>query len=136
MTIIESVIVMGLMVILIAATLGAIFTMQLSTTRVSEYNSAMALLEAKVYDVRAVYYNPPAYPFTNAAAGITIVNTNSIDLNSAGTTFLVPGVITTTIKPYGSAGHLVTVTATFQAPRLPMTLSLQTFVNKYSGGEQ
>ncbi|NBP86161.1 MAG: replication-associated recombination protein A, partial [Mycobacteriaceae bacterium] len=83
-------------------------------------NAAMALVEAKIYDVRAVYYNPPNYPFTTNV--VTITNQNEIDLNEAGTTFLVPGTLLTKIEPQGTLGHLVTVTATFQTPRLPMTV--------------
>jgi len=134
MTLVETLMVMGLIVILITATLGSIFAMQLSTARVSDHNSAMALVEAKINDVRAVYYNPPTYPFTTNT--VTITNQNAIDLNEAGTTFMVPGTLLTKIEPQGTLGHLVTVTATFQTPRLPMTVSLQTIVNKYSGGQQ
>jgi prepilin-type N-terminal cleavage/methylation domain-containing protein len=133
-TLMEVVLVLALMVMLITATLGAILGMQVSSTRVSDYTSAMAVLEAKAMDIRAVYYNPPNYPFT--AGTVYVTNQNSIALNQAGTTFQVPGTVVSKIEYQGKLGSLVTVTATFQTSRTPMTLSLQTFVNKYSGGQQ
>ena len=133
-TLVEVMVTMFLMVILITATLGSIMTMQSSASRVADYNSAMAILEAKANDVRAVYYNPPNYPFTTKTVFIT--NSYSIDLNSAGATFQVPGTIITQIQYCGSMGHLVTITANFQSAGSagPVTTTLQTLVNKYTGG--
>lgn len=134
-TIVEGMVVLGLSVVLIAATLGIILVMQVSSSRVSDYTAAMAIIEAKAEDIRAVYYNPPNYPFTTNSA-ITITNQDSVALNQAGATFLVPGTVISKIEYKGSMGHLVTITATFQTPRRATTVSLQTFVNQYCGGEQ
>lgn len=130
-----------LLLLLIIAALGSLFTMQVSTTRVSQYSAALALAEAKMNDIRAIYYSPPVPPFL-AASTYTTNYQNTIDLNSTGTAFLVPGTISVTTQPCGTMGHMVTVTATFQTPNVtttntqPITLTLQTLVNSYSGGRQ
>lgn len=134
-TLVEMMIVVVVLLFLIAATLGSIFAMQVSTTRMADYNSAMALAEAKINDVRAIYYNPPISPFLTASTFTTNYQ-GSIDLNQAGTSFLVSGSIAVKIQYCGTLGHLVTVTVTANNPRKPLTVSLQTVVNKYSGGEK
>jgi hypothetical protein len=107
--------------------------MQVSSKRVADYTSAMAVAEAKLQDIRAIYYNPPIYPFTYGTVYVT--NQNSISLSQAGTTFQIPGTALVKIDYQGSLGHLVTVTATFQTDRKPLTATLQTVVNTYSGGQ-
>jgi len=132
---VETVLAMALTVLLCISTLGALLEMQYSSKRVADYTSAMAVAEAKVQDIRAVYYNPPNWPFTNTTVYVT--NQNSISLNQAGTTFQIPGTVISKIEYEGSLGHLVTVTATFNALRgKPVTATLQTVVNSYSGGQQ
>jgi len=49
--------------------------------------------------------------------------------------FKVPGTVISKIQYAASLGHLVTVTATFNSTRFSMTQSVQTVVNKYSGGQ-
>jgi len=119
---------------LCVSTLGAIMEMQVSSKRVGDYTSVMRVAEAKIQDIRAVYYNPPNYPFTLGTVYVT--NQNSISLNQAGTTFQIPGTVISKIDYEGSLGHLVTVTATFTTSRKPITATLQTVVNGYSGGQQ
>jgi hypothetical protein len=132
---VETVLAMSLTVLLCISTLGAILEMQFSSKRVADYTSAMAVAEAKVQDIRAVYYNPPNWPFTLSTVYVT--NQNSISLNQAGTTFQIPGTVISKIDYQGSLGHLVTVTATFNPSRgRPVTATLQTVVNSYSGGQQ
>jgi type II secretory pathway pseudopilin PulG len=133
-TIVETVLAMALTVLLCISTLGAILEMQYSSKRVADYTSAMAVAEAKVQDIRAVYYNPPNYPFTLGTVYVT--NQNSIALNQAGTTFNIPGTVISKIDYQGSLGHLVTVTATFKKSGQPIVATLQTVINTYSGGEQ
>lgn len=134
-TIVETVLAMALTVLLCISTLGAILEMQVSSKRVADYTGAMAVAEAKVQDIRAVYYNPPNWPFTLSTVYVT--NQDSISLNQAGTTFQIPGTVVSKIDYQGSVGHLVTVTATFNTARgKPVTATLQTVVNGYSGGMQ
>lgn len=124
---------MLLLSILTIAGLGAIFSMDLCSRRLADHTAAMAVVEAKIQDIKAATYNPPNAPF--GASTVYITNSDSISLNQAGTTFNVPGTLISEIKPV-AAGHLITVTGTFQEPRGNITVQLQTLVNKYSGGQQ
>jgi type II secretory pathway pseudopilin PulG len=132
-TLVEAAVVMGLVMVLIAAGLGAIFSMDLCTRRTGDYNAALAVVEAKIEDIRAATYNPPSFPWTSTT--IYLTNRDSIALDQAGVSFLVPGTLVSTITPV-AAGHLVTVSGTFQEPRRTLTVSLQTIVNNYSAGQQ
>jgi prepilin-type N-terminal cleavage/methylation domain-containing protein len=132
-TLVETMVVMLLLTILMVAGFGGLYTMDLHSRRVADYTAAMSVVEAKIQDIKAVYYNPPIYPFTTT--NVYVTNSDSISLDKAGTTFKVAGTLVSEIKPV-SAGHLVTVTGTFQEPRGALTVSLQTLVNKFSGGQQ
>jgi prepilin-type N-terminal cleavage/methylation domain-containing protein len=133
-TLVEVLVVMGLIGLLMVAAMGALFSMDLCTRRTADYNAALAVVEAKVEDIRAATYNPPTGTNFNSTT-VCRTNSSSIALDKAGVTFQVPGTIVYTIQPITS-GHLVTVTGTFQEPRQVLTVSLQTVVNIYSGGQQ
>ena len=122
-----------LVALLIVAGFGALFSMDLCSRRLADYNSATAVVQAKVQDIKAVYYNPPNYPFK--ASTVYVTNSDSISLDRAGTSFKVSGTLVSEIKPV-PAGHLVTVTGTFNEPRGAIKVSLQTVVSKFSGGQQ
>ncbi len=132
-TLVEVMVVVGLLALLIAGAAGAICSGNLISRRVSDYSAALAVVEAKVEDIRAATYNPPTSPFT--ASTVTLTNSSSIDLSQSGTTFTVTGTVTSVITPVTS-GHLVTVTGVFQTRRAPLTITLQTVVNKFSAGQQ
>jgi prepilin-type N-terminal cleavage/methylation domain-containing protein len=132
-TLIEVMVVMGLTVILMVAGMGALLSMNLCTRRMADYNAALAVVTAKIQDIRAATYNPPNSPWTSSTVNLT--NSGSIALNQAGVTFQVPGKVVSTITPVAS-GHLVTVTGTFNEPSRALTVSLQTLVNKFSAGQQ
>jgi archaellum component FlaF (FlaF/FlaG flagellin family) len=129
----EVLIVMALFTILIVSGFSAILSMKVWTNRLADYTAAMAVVEAKVEDIRAATYNPPNAPFVSYTTNLT--NTGSIALNQSGAKFLVTGTVVSRIEP-AITGHLITVTGTFQAPRQPIKVTLQTVVNKYSGGQQ
>jgi type II secretory pathway pseudopilin PulG len=132
-TLAETVMTTALVVLLTVSTLATILEIQLSSKRVADYTSATAVAEAKLQDIRAVYYNPPNWPFTYGTVYVT--NQNSIALSQAGTSFQIPGTVISKIDWQGSLGHLVTVTATFQTTHKPVTATLQTVVNANSGGQ-
>jgi hypothetical protein len=132
-TLVEVLIVMGLTMILMVAGMGALFSMNLCTSRTADYNAALAVVEAKVEDIRAATYNPPNFPWKSSTVYLT--NSDSIALDQAGVTFRVSGTLISQIQPVAS-GHLVTVTGTFQEPRKTLKVSLQTLVNQFSGGQQ
>lgn len=132
-TLVEVMVVTALLAVLAVTVASSIYTGRMTTRRLADYTAAMAVVQAKVEDIRAATYNPPTSPFTSAP--VVLTGTSSIALNQAGTTFVVAGTVTSRIEPVTS-GHLVTVTGTFQTRRRPITVSLQTVVNKYSAGQQ
>jgi Tfp pilus assembly protein PilE len=132
-TLLEVMVVTALMTILMAVAAASVCTGNLISRRLSDYTAAMAVVEAKMEDIRAVTYNPPTAPFGSTA--VTTTSTSSIDLSQSGTTFIVTGTVTSKIEPVAN-GHLVTVTGTFQTRRKPLTITLQSVVNKYSAGQQ
>jgi len=132
-TLVEVMVVTLLLAFLLIAGMGAIFSMDLCSRRMADYTAATAIVEAKLADIRAATYNPPNANF--ATNTIYLTNSDSISLDRAGVTFKVPGTLISEIKPV-AAGHLVTVTGTFKEPRGDLTVTLQTVVNKFSGGQQ
>ena len=132
-TLVETLVVMLLVLILMVAGFGGLYSMDFCSRRLADHTAATALVQAKLQDIMAATYNPP-----NANFGISTIyltNSGSIALNQAGLTFKVPGTLISEIKPVAS-GHLITVTGTFQEPRGKIVVSLQTLVNKYSAGQQ
>ena len=132
-TFMEVMIVMALMTILIVSGFSAILSMKVWSNRLAQYTAAMAVVEAKVEDLRAAKYNQPIAPFGLKPTVVT--ESGSINLNQAGAKFLISGTIVSRIEPVAN-GHLITVTGTFPAPHQPISVTLQTLVNKYSGGAQ
>ena len=132
-TLIEVLIVMGLVMILMVAGMGALISLGYCTRRTADYNASLAVVEAKIEDIRAATYNPPSSPWNSSTVYLT--NSSSVALDEAGVTFKVPGTLISKIEPVAS-GHLVTVTGTFDEPKRALTVSLQTIVNKYSAGQQ
>lgn len=132
-TLVEVLVVMLLLTMLIVASGAGIMALDRSSRRVADYNAAMAVAEAKMHSIRAATYNPPTWPFKTNLVQLT--NSSSIALAKSGTNFLVSGTVLSKIQPV-SAGHLVTVTATFLEPNQSFTVTLQSLVNRYSGGEQ
>lgn len=132
-TLLEVLITMGLVMVLVGSSMAALLFLNRSSARLADYTAAMALVHGQMEMVRAAAYNPPTYPFTAAQ-----VQTNfqaSIALSKSGTNYLVSGTVTAVITPDAS-GHLVTVTGTFPALGSPVTVSLQSFVNRFAGGQQ
>ena len=132
-TLMEVMVVMALMTILIVSGFSAILSMKVWSNRLAQYTAAMAVVEAKVEDLRAKAYKPPISPFGQKPT--VVRESGSIDLNQAGAKFLIAGTIVSLIEPVAN-GHLITVTGTFAAPHQTIVVTLQSVVNKYSGGQQ
>ena len=132
-TLIEVMVVMLLLTIMLISSAAGIMAMDRSSRRLADYTAAMSVAEAKLHSIRAATYNPPNSPFKSTNVWLT--NTSAISLSKAGTNFLVSGTVVSKIQPV-SAGHLVTVTATFQEPPRSITVSLQTLINRYTTGQQ
>jgi type II secretory pathway pseudopilin PulG len=142
-TILEALFATVMMAAVVIGAFSAITGIDWSARRQADYTSAMALVQDKLEELRATTYNPPTAPFLPTTN--TSTNAVSISLNKANNTFLFPGVLITRIEPV-AAGHLVTVTGVFtnyltsvsagstnKPPAL--SVSLQTVVNKFSGGQ-
>jgi len=103
-TLVEVMVVMLLVMIMMVAGFGALYSMDLCSRRVADYTAATAVVEAKLQDIKAVYYNPPNYPFTAGPNPVYVTNSDSISLDQAGTSFKVSGTLVSEIKPVAS-GH-------------------------------
>ena len=122
-----------LLSILVISSAAGLISMDQSSRRMADYTAAMAVAEAKMHSIRAASYNPPNSSF--GSSNVFLTNATSIALSKSGTNYLLTGTVRSTIQPV-SAGHLITVTANFPGPPRPITVSLQTIVNRYTTGEQ
>jgi prepilin-type N-terminal cleavage/methylation domain-containing protein len=133
-TLVEVMIVMALAGILMVAGMGALFSLDLCSRRTADYNAALAVVEAKLEDIRASTYSPYNSPWLSASYSKT--ESASVALDKAGVTFQVPGTLVSTFEPWGIWGHRVTVVGTFNEPRGAISIKLQTVINQYSSGRQ
>lgn len=135
-TLVEVMVVMVLVFMLILGSFYTILFMNFTSHRVADTTAALAIVQAKMEEIRAATYNPPNSPFTAGTNYLT--NNETICLSQAGTNFLAPGTVVSQIKPQAE-GHLITVTATFTnaegALNKTISVSLQSFVNSFSGGQ-
>jgi hypothetical protein len=92
----------------------------------------MEIAQGKIEELQSTPYNPPIAPFT---ATTTNQTTNVVlSLNKTGTSNAITGTMTAVISPVAQ-GHLVTVTVVSTNYNQPMSVQLQTVVNKSSGGQ-
>ena len=128
----------ALLTILIIGSFSAIYFNVQASSRLADRTAIVALVRAKLEAVCAATYNPPDSNFKSTPVYLT--NAHSIALNKAGTEFLVSGTIVTKIEEAkagtNTVGHLVTATGTFTTAGKPITVQMQTVVNKFSGGQQ
>lgn len=132
-TIPEALIAMVILSVSLAATYTGITCWMLLTHRTSDFTAGMALVQAEIHDIRAADY-PGTNGIFSRTSTTSFTNNVTVDLNKGGTTFLVPGTLTSVIQPI-TWGHLVTVTLVVkETGNSYLTNSLQTVVNNYSGG--
>jgi prepilin-type N-terminal cleavage/methylation domain-containing protein len=131
---VEVMVVMALAGILMVAGMGALFSLDLCSRRTADYNAALAVVEAKLEDIRASTYSPYNSPWLSAPYSKT--ESASVALDKAGVTFQVPGTLVSKFEPCGIYGHLVTVTGTFDEPRGSISVTLRTVINQYTSGRQ
>ena len=137
-TLTEVMIAMALITILIIGSFSAIYFNTQASLKLADRTAIVALVRAKLEAVRAASYNPPDGNFKSTPVYLT--NSHSIALNKDGSAFLISGTIITKIEEAkagtNTVGHLVTATGTFLTAGKPITVQMQTVVNKYSGGQQ
>jgi prepilin-type N-terminal cleavage/methylation domain-containing protein len=131
---VEVMVVMALAGILMVAGMGALFSLDLCSRRTGDYNAALAVVEAKLEDIRAATYDAPNSPWLSATYSKT--ESTSVALDKAGVTFQVPGTLVSKFEPLGIYGHRVTVTGTFDEPRGSISITLETVINQYTCGRQ
>jgi type II secretory pathway pseudopilin PulG len=132
-TLIEVMVTMGLLMILIASSMSLLVYLNNAAGRLADHTAATAVVLGRLEAIRAATYSPPIAPFY-VASTVSLTNEVKIALGKNGS-FLAPGTIISTVEPK-SAGHLVTVKGTFPARGKPLVIELQSFVNRYAGGQQ
>lgn len=134
-TLVEVMVVSTLVLLLVLASFNTILYINFTSHRIADTTQALSIAQAKIEEIRAATYNPPNAPFTAGTNFIT--NSESISLTKAGTNYNVTGNVISRIEP-AAQGHLITVTATFtnanQALNPKISVTLQSFVNTFSGG--
>ena len=139
-TLIEVMIAMGILTILIIGSFGAICFNTQASFKLADRTAICGLVRAKLEAVRAASYNPPDSNFRALPTVVYLTNSHSIALNKAASGYLVTGTIITKIEEVkagtNTLGHLVTATGTFLTSGKPITVQMQTVVNKFSGGQQ
>ena len=137
-TLIEVLVTVALMLLLIATSFSALMFLNRSSASLSSQVAAMSAVHGQLEKFTALTYNPPSGNYFKSTA-TRWTNNQSIYLGKTGTNLLVSGKLVTEISPVGTnvgTGHLITVTGTFATPYAPTVVSLQTIVNKFSGGQQ
>jgi hypothetical protein len=138
-TLIEAMMVLLLSVMLIGSAISLCLVMNYNSARQAYYTAAMSIVEGGIADLRAFPYNPPNYPFQ--ASTLVLTNANyPIRLGQDGTNLVIPGAVYSTIQPLGTYQHMITVMWTNALPGqpadpVPMSVSLQSIVNRYSAGQ-
>ncbi len=136
-TLIEVLVTMALVVVLMASSFSALIFLNRSSSSLASHVAATAAVQGQLEKVRALTYNPPNGSYFKSTT-TRWTNNQAIFLSKEGTNLLVAGTIIAEIQPsgtHGAAGHLVTVTGTFATPGKPTVVSLQTLVNRFSGGQ-
>jgi prepilin-type N-terminal cleavage/methylation domain-containing protein len=131
-TLLEVLVTMVLSLLVIIVAINSLYVFDNTTRRVAVHNSALVIAEARLEEVRATEYNPPNTPFTSASGYTT--NAITIALDEKGSNYLVKGSVITYFQPV-AAGHLVTANVHFTNQGRPLSVGLQTLVNKFSGGQ-
>lgn len=129
LTVVEVIVAIALLSLLLAAGLSAITTLKNLSRRQGTYNSVLALVEGKQEWFRSQLYTPPTAPFL--ATTNTLTETVNLSLNEDGVSNVIRVTLTSTVEVV-SAGHRVTVTATYTQRGTPVTITLQTIVNAHS----
>jgi prepilin-type N-terminal cleavage/methylation domain-containing protein len=130
-SLVEIVVVLGLIGILVVAVFNMVTVMDRVSRRQGLHTTMLEAAQGRLEEMRATPYNPPVSPY--GASNIVQTTNIVLALNRTGSNLL-SGVLKTVVSPK-SQGHLVTVTVTATNNSQPMTVQLQTLVNKKSGGQ-
>jgi len=131
-SLVEIVVVLALIGILVVAVFNMVTMMDRVSRRQGLHTTMLEAAQGRLEEMRATPYNPPLSPY--GASNIVQTTNIVLALNRAGNSTVLSGVLKTVVSPK-SQGHLVTVTVTATNNSQPMTVQLQTVVNKKSGGQ-
>jgi type II secretory pathway pseudopilin PulG len=131
-SIVEVVIVLGLLLVLVLAAASTLTLLDRSSRRHAVETSALEILRGTAEAYRAIPYNPPDEPFTSSVTGTT--NVVTIALGKSGNTNELTGTLKTELRPLAQ-GHLLSLSLALSAYNQPMTVTLQTLINKNCLGQ-
>lgn len=131
-TIIEGLVVTFLSMMLIIAGLGAVMFFDKLTRRMALQEAAVVIAEGQLEKYRSVNYTNNA---VFASSNYYQTNTVTFSLNDQGTTYSMTGRVVNYFQPV-TAGHLLTTSVDYTQVNQRVSVSLQTLVNSYTGGQQ
>lgn len=131
-TIMEGLIVTFLSMLLVIAGLGAVMLFDRLTRRMALQEAAVVIAEGQLEQYRSV-----AYTNTTTFKSTSYFETNMItfSLNDQGTRYSVTGRVVNYFQPV-TAGHLITSSVDYTQINQRVSVSLQTVLNNYTGGQQ
>lgn len=131
-TIIEGLVVTFLSMMLVIAGLGAVMFFDKLTRRMALQEAAVVIAEGQLEQYRSVNYTNSA---VFASSSYYQTNTVTFSLNDQGTSYSVTGRVVNYFQPV-TAGHLITSSVQYTQINQRVSVSLQTLVNSYTGGQQ
>lgn len=121
-----------LSMMLIIAGLGAVMFFDKLTRRMALQEAAVVIAEGQLEQFRSVNYTNNA---VFASSSYYQTNTVTFSLNDQGTTYSMTGRVVNYFQPV-TAGHLLTSSVNYTQVNQRVSVSLQTLVNSYTGGQQ
>ena len=131
-TIIEGLVVTFLSMLLVIAGLGAVMLFDKLTRRMALQEAAVVIAEGQLEQFRGVQYTNTGV-FTSSSYYQT--NMVTFSLNDQGTRYSVTGRVVNFFQPV-TAGHLITSSVDYTQINQRVSVSLQTLMNNYTGGQQ
>jgi type II secretory pathway pseudopilin PulG len=131
-TIIEGLVVTFLSMLLVIAGLGAVMLFDKLTRRMALQEAAVVIAEGQLEQLRGVKYTNTGV-FTSSSYYQT--NLVTFSLNDQGTTYSVTGRVVNYFQPV-TAGHLITSSVDYTQINQRVSVSLQTLMNNFTGGQQ
>lgn len=131
-TIMEGLVVTFLSMMLVIAGLGAVMLFDRLTRRMALQEAAVVIAEGQLEQYRSVNYTNSGV-FSSSSYYQT--NMITFSLNDQGTRYSVTGRVVNYFQPV-TAGHLLTSSVDYTQINQRVSVSLQTMMNSYTGGQQ
>ena len=131
-TIIEGLVVTFLSMLLVIAGLGAVMLFDKLTRRMALQEAAVVIAEGQLEQYRSVNYTNSG---VFGSSSYYQTNMVTFSLNDQGTRYSVTGRVVNYFQPV-TAGHLLTSSVDYTQINQRVSVSLQTLMNNYTGGQQ